>query len=315
MGVRLAVAETQIIMETKKFLEDEGINVDAFGKKERSDTVILVKNIPFNTTEQELQDVFGTHGDLGRVLMPPAKTIAIVEFLQPSEARSAFSHLAYRRFKDTILYLEKAPVGVFTSKYDPEMKNKKAEKKAEKKAVDDEEEALSKKMTSTQLMDATTTTEDSQTAENVEGSTLFIKNINFKTTDEGLKKAFASVDGIKSTMIRYKPDPKNPGKTLSMGFGFAEFVSKEKAMNAMKAMNGFILDANKLEIKFSDRSSSKSESKSKSRIAPKDHGTKLLVRNIPFEATKKDIQGLFRYDEWFRARFRISLCPFSLPRI
>ncbi|KAF8926504.1 hypothetical protein BGZ58_011124, partial [Dissophora ornata] len=289
MGVRLAVAETQIIMETKKFLEEEGINVDAFGKKERSDTVILVKNIPFNTTEQELQDLFGTHGDLGRVLMPPAKTIAIVEFLQPSEARSAFSHLAYRRFKDTILYLEKAPVGVFTSKYDPEMKNK----KAEKKAVDDEEEALSKKITSTQLMDATTTAEDSQSADNLEGATLFIKNINFKTTDEGLRKAFASVDGIKSTMIRYKPDPKNPGKTLSMGFGFAEFVSKEKAMNAMKAMNGFILDANKLEIKFSDRSSSKSDSKSKSRVAPKDHGTKLLVRNIPFEASKKDIQGLF----------------------
>ncbi|KAI7832433.1 hypothetical protein BC939DRAFT_482796 [Gamsiella multidivaricata] len=286
MGVRLAVAETQIIMETKKFLEEEGINVDAFGKKERSDTVILVKNIPYNTTEQELQDLFGTHGDLGRVLMPPAKTIAIVEFLQPSEARSAFSHLAYRRFKDTILYLEKAPVGVFTSKYDPESKNK----KAEKKAADEEEEALSKKVTSTQLMESAATAEDSQDADNLEGSTLFIKNINFKTTDAGLKKAFASVDGIKSTMVRYKPDPKNPGKTLSMGFGFAEFVSKDKALNAMKAMNGFILDGNKLDIKFSDR---RSDSKSKARVAPKDHGTKLIVRNIPFEATKKDIQGLF----------------------
>ncbi|CAO3565600.1 unnamed protein product [Mortierella alpina] len=288
MGVRLAVAETQIIMETKKFLEEEGINVDAFGKKERSDTVILVKNIPFSTTEQELQDLFGTHGDLGRVLMPPAKTIAIVEFLQPSEARSAFSHLAYRRFKDTILYLEKAPVGVFATKYNPEMKNK----KAEKKAADEVEEALSKKITSTQLMDATTTAEDSQNTDNMEGATLFIKNINFKTTDEGLKKAFASVDGIKSTMIRYKPDPKNPGKTLSMGFGFAEFLSKDKAVTAMKAMNGFILDGSKLEIKFSDRSSA-SDSKTKSRVAPKDHGTKLLIRNIPFEATKKDIQGLF----------------------
>ncbi|KAF9189270.1 hypothetical protein BGZ51_009717 [Haplosporangium sp. Z 767] len=288
MGVRLAVAETQIIMETKKFLEEEGINVDAFGKKERSDTVILVKNIPYNTSEQELHDLFGTHGDLGRVLMPPAKTIAIVEFLQPSEARSAFSHLAYRRFKDTILYLEKAPVGVFSTKYDPEMK----EKRAQKKADDEVEEALSKKVTSTQLMDATTTAEDSQDADNLEGATLFIKNINFKTTDEGLKKAFAGVDGIKSTMIRYKNDPKNPGKTLSMGFGFAEFVSKDKAVTAMKAMNGFILDGSKLEIKFSDRSSTRSD-KSKTRVAPKDHGTKLLIRNIPFEATKKDIQGLF----------------------
>ncbi|KAG0222919.1 hypothetical protein BGX31_008794, partial [Mortierella sp. GBA43] len=284
MSVRLAVAETQIIMETKQFLEEEGINVNAFGKKERSDTVILVKNIPYSTSEQELQDLFGTHGDLGRVLMPPAKTIAIVEFLQPSEARSAFSHLAYRRFKDSILYLEKAPVGVFNSQYDPKMKTQKAERKAAK----EEEEALSQKITSTRLMDATTTSDDSQNADNVEGATLFIKNLNFKTVDAGLKKAFANVDGIKSTTIRNKPDPKNPGKTLSMGFGFAEFVSKEKAMTAMKAMNGFILDGNKLEIKFSDR-----KSDNKSRVAPKDHGTKLVVRNIPFEATKKDIQGLF----------------------
>ncbi|KAF9334647.1 hypothetical protein BG006_001777 [Podila minutissima] len=288
MGVRLAVAETQIIMETKKFLQEEGINVDAFGKKERSDTVILVKNIPYNTTEQELHDLFGTHGDLGRVLMPPAKTLAIVEFLQPSEARSAFSHLAYRRFKDTILYLEKAPVGVFNNKYDPEMKNKKAEKSTE----EDDETTLSKKITSTQLMDATTTSQAAQDTDNMEGATLFIKNINFKTTDEGLKKAFVSVEGIKSTMIRYKPDPKNAGKTLSMGFGFAEFVSKDKAVTAMKAMNGFVLDGSKLEIKFSDRSSAKG-SASKARVAPKDHGTKLLIRNIPFEATKKDIQGLF----------------------
>ncbi|GJJ68797.1 multiple RNA-binding domain-containing protein 1 [Entomortierella parvispora] len=288
MGVRLAVAETKIIMETKQFLEEEGINVDAFGKKERSDTVILVKNIPYSTTEEELQELFGSHGDLGRVLMPPAKTIAIVEFLQPSEARSAFSHLAYRRFKDTILYLEKAPVGVFQNKYDPEMKNKKAAKKAD----DEEEEALSKKVTSTQLMDATTTAEDAQDVDNMEGATLFVKNINFKTTDEGLRKAFAAIDGMKSTMIRHKPDAKNPGKTLSMGFGFVEFVSKEKAVAAMKAMNGFILDGSKLEIKFSDRGT-KSENKTKARIAPKDHGTKLLIRNIPFEATKKDIQGLF----------------------
>ncbi|KAG0349230.1 hypothetical protein BG004_000454 [Podila humilis] len=291
MGVRLAVAETQIIMETKKFLEEEGINVDAFGKKERSDTVILVKNIPFNTSEQDLHDLFGTHGDLGRVLMPPAKTIAIVEFLQPSEARSAFSHLAYRRFKDTILYLEKAPVGVFNSKYDPEMKNKKAEKTPS--GGDDDEAALTKKLTSTQLMDSATTSQAAQDTDNMEGATLFIKNINFKTTDEGLKKAFASVDGIKSTMIRHKPDPKNAGKSLSMGFGFAEFLSKDKAVAAMRAMNGFVLDGSKLEIKFSDRTSSSSKSATKARVAPKDHGTKLLIRNIPFEATKKDIQGLF----------------------
>ncbi|KAG0258745.1 hypothetical protein DFQ27_004474 [Actinomortierella ambigua] len=295
MSVRMAVAETQIIMETKTFLQEEGIDVDAFGGKKRSDTVLLVKNIPFSTTELELSDLFGTYGDLGRVLMPPAKTIAIVEFLQPSEARAAFSHLAYRRFKDSILYLEKAPVGVFTKAYDPSMKDK---KKNKNKAGDDGEGSSSLgKMSSTQLMEATTTAEDAQDTDNVEGSTLFIKNINFKTTNEGLRKAFAALAGLKSTVIRQKPDPKNAGKTLSMGFGFAEFATKEQAMAAMKAMNGFVLEGNKLEIKFSDRGSTSgaknSEAKGK-KTAPKGHGTKLLVRNIPFEATKKDIMALFK---------------------
>ncbi len=48
-AVRLALAETRIIQETKEFLTQEGINVDAFdGKKgARSDTTMLVKNIPY----------------------------------------------------------------------------------------------------------------------------------------------------------------------------------------------------------------------------------------------------------------------------
>ena len=50
----------------------EGVCIDAFktGKKERSDTVILVKNIPFATEEQELRDLFCRHGDLLRVISP-----------------------------------------------------------------------------------------------------------------------------------------------------------------------------------------------------------------------------------------------------
>lgn len=67
MAVRLALAEAQLVAETKAFLEEQGIVVESFAKKERSDTVILVKNIPYGTTEEELAALFGTHGDLGRV--------------------------------------------------------------------------------------------------------------------------------------------------------------------------------------------------------------------------------------------------------
>lgn len=70
MAVRLALAETHIIQETVQYLEEEGVCIDVFKNKntERSDTVILVKNIPFSTTEEDLRRLFQKHGDLVRVI-------------------------------------------------------------------------------------------------------------------------------------------------------------------------------------------------------------------------------------------------------
>ncbi len=67
MAVRLALAETQIVNETKEFFEKHGIVLDTFGKKERSETIILVKNIPYGTTEEDMRELFGKYGELGRV--------------------------------------------------------------------------------------------------------------------------------------------------------------------------------------------------------------------------------------------------------
>lgn len=64
---------------------------------ERSKTVILVKNLPAGTVAAELQEIFGQFGSLGRVLLPEGGVTAIVEFLEPLEARKAFRHLAYSK--------------------------------------------------------------------------------------------------------------------------------------------------------------------------------------------------------------------------
>lgn len=64
---------------------------------ERSKTVILVKNLPASTSVVELEDVFGKHGSLGRVLLPEGGITAIVEFLEPTEAKQAFTKLAYSK--------------------------------------------------------------------------------------------------------------------------------------------------------------------------------------------------------------------------
>jgi multiple RNA-binding domain-containing protein 1 len=50
--------------------------------------------------------MFGKFGAIGRVVIPPSHTIAIVEFLEGPDAKTAFRSLAYRKFKMEPLYLE-----------------------------------------------------------------------------------------------------------------------------------------------------------------------------------------------------------------
>ena len=66
--------------------------MDVLGNKsvQRSSTVILVKNIPYSTDEKMLRKTFEKFGGLSRVVLPPAKTIALVEFFEANEAKAAF---------------------------------------------------------------------------------------------------------------------------------------------------------------------------------------------------------------------------------
>ncbi|KAI9141566.1 hypothetical protein BKA69DRAFT_1124694 [Paraphysoderma sedebokerense] len=288
MAVRLALAETHIINETKKFLEENGIILDAFGKKGRSKTVILVKNIPYGTEESELRDLFADFGSLGRILLPPAKTIGIVEFLEPNEAKSAFKHLAYKKFKNLPMYLEFAPTNVFREKYDPKKHKPKASAPSSEQSPSKQDIGTVK--TSTSLLEAGSVDESADTA------TLFVKNLNFITSDETLCNIFQNVDGFRSARIKYKNDTKNPGKKLSMGFGFVEFNNKDTAMKALKTLQHVNIDNHALELKFSNRDAAPGSVSVKRKGGSSkgdDKGTKLVIRNVPFEATKKDLRELF----------------------
>lgn len=59
----------------------------------------MVKNLPVGTQGAELEEVFGVYGSLGRVLLPEGGVTAIVEFLEPTEAKRAFTKLAYSKVR------------------------------------------------------------------------------------------------------------------------------------------------------------------------------------------------------------------------
>jgi multiple RNA-binding domain-containing protein 1 len=132
---------------------------------------------------------------------------AIVEFAEPAEARNGFKNVAYSKLKGIPMYLEWAPMGVF---------DKSAPKKAssrdssESTKVNNEESTSSSPAKDTAVAEST----ESKSGEAVEDerqkfklptvdddeedefdykipepeTTLFVKNVSFKTTEEQLKK-------------------------------------------------------------------------------------------------------------------------------
>ncbi|KAB2637099.1 RNA-binding protein 19 [Pyrus ussuriensis x Pyrus communis] len=81
---------------------------------EQSNHVILVKNLPYGSTDGELAKMFGKFGNLEKVVLPPTKTLALVVFLEPADTRAAFKGTSATRYLDGPLYLEWAPGNVLS---------------------------------------------------------------------------------------------------------------------------------------------------------------------------------------------------------
>jgi len=147
-------------------------------------------------------------------------------------------------------------------------------------------------------------------------STLYVKNLAFATTDAGLRKHFdkvvSSVGGtLHSACVAKRKGPK--GELLSAGFGFVEVNSPEVANLVIKQLQGSMLDNHKLSMQLSKRRAPSTSTAAAASKGPKQAAgttdeadqqqpakgkkgdgatTKLLVRNVAFEATRKDILGL-----------------------
>jgi hypothetical protein len=75
---------------------------------------------------------------------------------------------------------------------------------------------------------------------------------------------------------------------------FVEFETKDDAIKAIDAMQGYNLDDHSLLLKFSTGAGGKKQEELQQATPGKQKiGTKLMIRNIPFEATKREIRALF----------------------
>ncbi|KAI0235220.1 putative RNA-binding protein 19 [Lamellibrachia satsuma] len=126
------------------------------------------------------------------------------------------------------------------------------------------------------------------------GSTLFVKNLNFDTTQDKLTQIFSKCGKLRAVSISKKKDMKNPGSFLSLGYGFVEFKTASAANQALKELQHASIDGHKVELKVSNRATIQPAApRKKQNTKKKQKSTKILIRNIPFEATLKEIRELF----------------------
>lgn len=200
--------------------------------------------------------------------------MGVIEFVHSIDASKAFKAVAYRRIKDSIIYLERGPAGMFTR---PPNNGQPTSKLAISSAVEP--------ITAPEVAIDNTETPP--------GATLFVKNLAFATTDDALNSAFRSLPGFAFARVQTKPDPKRPGARLSMGFGFVGFRSVESAQRALPGMQGAVVDGHALQVKFAKRGEAEGKGGMPSGVGS-SKTTKMIVKNLPFEATKKDVRELFR---------------------
>lgn len=281
-AVRLALGETELIMGMRKFLESHDVVLDAFNQapKKRSKTAILVKNLPANTMLSEIQPLFAKFGLLGRVVLPPSGITAIVEFLDAGEAKKAFSKLAYTKFKNLPLYLEWAPENTFKAAATEPMKEVAAENEEGKTENDTkprkpnafsknrptvasgktepevpESYVLNEPMEEHESNNNETNDNDNEN-EDVEPepeTTLFLRNLNFATVEETIRRHFKHIGPIHHIQVAQKKDPENPRNRISLGYGFIQFKKKASAEKALKTMLITNIDDKAVELKRSDR--------------------------------------------------------------
>lgn len=118
-AVRAAIAEAYLTSEVQQVLSDEGVALDLLEEashnllKARSNTTILVKNLHLKDGEEAaaLTRLFVRFGVLETSVFPTAGTFALFRFAHPQDARIAFTRLSYKLFQASPLFLEWAPVG------------------------------------------------------------------------------------------------------------------------------------------------------------------------------------------------------------
>jgi len=123
--------------------------------------------------------------------------------------------------------------------------------------------------------------------------------VNFDTDEEVLKNVFSKAQDFRTARIVMRKHERW-GQMVSSGYGFVEFTTVTGAMEALKKFQGVMVDGHELTLRVSRSRPGASETlnvpKRRRRDELKESGllkSKIIVKNLPFQANKKELQALF----------------------
>ena len=181
-------------------------------------TNVYVKNLPKEVTDDELKKTFGKYGDISSALVMKdesgvSRCFGFVNFERPEDAAVAVEKMNGISLGEDVLFVGKA------------------QKKSER------EEELRRKYEQEKI----------SRLEKLQGSNLYVKNLDDNVDDEKLKEVFSEYGTVASSKVM-----KN-SEGLSRGFGFVAYSSPEEALKAMNEMSGKMIGKKPLYISFAQR--------------------------------------------------------------
>lgn len=318
LAVQQAAMETSIINETKEWLKQNGFNLDALkGKRSecaRSSNTIFIKNISTIISPEKLENYFARYGQLVRFLISPSNTLAIAEFVDAKHANNCIKKLAYFDIDGLPLYLEYAPEGMIekankdnnNTNINKNVNNKNEQNKNNENLNLNEETGIKSDNNEQSNYEENNTDKNHIDLVGNEGKILFITNLNFNTKENALKKFFTErgFEPKKVKIVTHMKEGKN--KPVSSGFGFLEFESEEQPQKILRSFQGALLHGHSLKLSLAKSSEKKKDEsllgqKRKAETELNDfeyegedvEATKLLIKNLAFEADKDELKKLF----------------------
>ena len=260
-AVRAAIAETEVIAQTRDWLIQQGIDAAGFertGKSiltasttlARSKTVIIIKHLPPDVELDSLRFMFTRNGEtLTKFLVSPSKTVAIAQFADEGSAKRSFNANAFRKYKAVPLYLEWAPENLLT-------KNTSDDHNARQEDAHQDDAHKEDAQEDTPIIEKSAARHSQPIIGNklsevmADSTRLCVRNVAFEATSKDIRKLFSAYARVVAvrlpTKVASAGDASTGIRKQHRGFAFVEFASQAEMRKAFDALRDTHLYGRKL---------------------------------------------------------------------